>query len=134
MSTIPFIVSKDFKSLDAYYERSWEKFDQTKLDNLIKSNEVVFVTVTADWCMTCQINKLLVIDRISTIELMKKHNVHPMIADITKDNPEISDFLSKNGVSGIPFNIVYGPKNMKGIVLPVLFTYKDLENAILQVI
>lgn len=133
MSTVPFIVSKDFKSLDAYYERSWEKFDQTKLDDLIKSNEIVFVTVTADWCVTCQFNKIFVIDSIATIELLKQHNVHPIIADLTKDNAEISSFLSKNNVSGIPFNIIYGPKNTQGIVLPVLFTYNDLEKAILEV-
>ena len=47
-----------------------------------------------------------------------------MQADWTRPSKIISDYLARNNRYGIPFNIVYGPKKPKGIVLPEF----DAEN------
>ncbi len=132
--TIPLSVSNDFNKLESYYKNNWQNYDRSYISSLINADEIVLISVTADWCVTCQVNKLLTLNRIKTINLMKKYNVHGFIADITRENKEVSDFLKVNDVSGIPFTIIYGKKNKKGIVLPVLFDYKELEGAILSLI
>lgn len=129
---VPFSVGNDFQKLNNYYKDNWKNYNSDYISSLIEANELVLISVTADWCVTCQVNKFLVLDRVKTINLMKKYNVHGFIADITSENKEISEFLKINDVSGIPFTIIYGRKNKKGIVLPVLFDYKELEGAILS--
>ncbi len=131
---VPFSVGNNFQKLDNYYKANWQNYNNTYISSLIEANELVLISVTADWCVTCQVNKFLVLERIKTINLMKKYNVHGFIADLTREDKAISEFLKTNDVSGIPFTIIYGIKNKKGIVLPVLFDYKELEGAILSLL
>jgi Thiol:disulfide interchange protein len=42
---------------------AWRKFDEAAIARLVGEGHVVLVDVTADWCINCQINKLLVLDR-----------------------------------------------------------------------
>ena len=41
----------------------WIAFDEAAIPGYVADDKVVFVDVTADWCITCQANKKLVIDR-----------------------------------------------------------------------
>ena len=41
----------------------WVAFDRGQIARYVSQGEVVFVDVTADWCLTCQANKILVLDR-----------------------------------------------------------------------
>jgi len=127
---IPSSVNRNFNKLDAIYNEHWMSFDENKIESLIKDDKVIFVNITADWCITCQINKVFVLDRSSTIKLFKNSQVYTFIGDITKENDIVTQFLLKKGITGIPFNIIYGPKNKDGIILPVILRYKDIENAI----
>ena len=36
---------------------AWRTFDKGELQRLVASGKTVFVDVTADWCLTCQVNK-----------------------------------------------------------------------------
>jgi suppressor for copper-sensitivity B len=92
---------------------------------------VVFVDVTADWCVTCQANKKLVLDQQPVAGRLKDGGVVAMQADWTNPDPKIADFLGRHGRYGIPFNIVYGPGAPAGIVLPELLT-ADAVNAALD--
>ena len=40
----------------------WEWFDEIAIARYVASEKTVFVDVTADWCLTCQVNKKLVLD------------------------------------------------------------------------
>jgi suppressor for copper-sensitivity B len=41
----------------------WQRFERTAIPRLISEGKIVFVDVTADWCITCKANKSLVIER-----------------------------------------------------------------------
>ncbi len=127
---IPSSVSKNFDKINEIYHEHWIGFDDSKVQSLIKADKIVFVDITADWCMTCQINKIFVLDRLSTIKLFKDNEVYTFMGDLTKENELVSKFLLEKGVAGIPYNIIYGPNNKNGVVLPVIFSYKDIEDAI----
>ena len=45
-------------------------------------------------------------------------------------NEEILEFLGENKRYGIPFNVVYGPQNLNGIILPEILTKKVLLKAL----
>jgi len=110
----------------------WIAFDEAAIPDLIAKDKVVFVDVTADWCITCQANKKLVIDQDPVADRLEADNVVAMRADWTNPDSKIADFLGRHGRYGIPFNIVYGPGAQAGIVLPELLTTEAVTNALDQ--
>ena len=95
----------------------------------MRNGKVVLVDVTADWCITCQVNKTLVLGRGPVAALMHGPAIIAMPADWTLPDPKISSYLAKFGRFGIPFNVVYGPLMPYGIVLPELLTEKAVLSA-----
>ena len=83
---------------------------------------MVFVDVTADWCLTCRVNKKLVLDRAPVSERLSGDGVVAMRGDWTLPSEGISAYLSTFGRYGIPFNAVYGPGAPDGIALPEILT------------
>lgn len=104
----------------AALEEGWEPFDLAKIDQLVEAGEVVFVDVTADWCITCQVNKSIVLDVGRVKERLASPQVRNMRADWTQPDPAISAYLESFGRYGIPFNAVYGPGAPAGLPLPEL--------------
>lgn len=101
---------------------AWAPFDPDVIQALVKSGKFVFVDVTADWCITCQVNKRLVLERGRILELMRSPDVVAMQADWTRPNDQIAEYLASFGRYGIPFNAVYGPTALDGYALPELLT------------
>ncbi|OJX73865.1 protein-disulfide reductase DsbD domain-containing protein [Magnetospirillum sp. 64-120] len=111
---------------------AWQVFDQKSLEDQVAAGKVVLVDVTADWCITCKVNKAAVIDRDPVAGLLKGGAVVPMRADWTNPDDTIARYLASFGRYGIPFNAVYGPKAPKGIALPELLSTDDILAAIRQ--
>ena len=61
----------------------WYPFDQEKIAALIKQNKVVFIDVTAEWCLTCKTNELLTLKQKQVKERLSKPDVVAMKADWT---------------------------------------------------
>ena len=53
-------------------ETDWIDLTTVKLENLLSNNDIVFVDITADWCATCQFNKLNVMNSSIIQETFKK--------------------------------------------------------------
>lgn len=110
----------------------WQPFDLRSIETLVASGNVVVVDVTADWCITCQVNKAAVLNRGDVLARLTSSGVTPMKADWTRPNEEISRYLASFGRYGIPFNAVYGPGAPDGILLPELLTNSAVLNAMDQ--
>lgn len=108
----------------------WQKFSEEALTEHVKNKKVVFINITADWCMTCQYNKAVVLRNESFLKFTKENNVLLMEGDITYPNEEIRKFLAKHGRSGIPFNVVYGPSAPEGISLSVMPSLMEIKAAV----
>ncbi|WP_298429734.1 protein-disulfide reductase DsbD [uncultured Jannaschia sp.] len=106
----------------------WQPFDQARIAPAIAAGEVVFVDVTADWCLTCKANKRLVLDSADVAETLS--GTVRMRADWTRPDPAIAAYLRDHGRFGIPFNAVYGPRAPEGIALPELLTEAAVLDAI----
>ncbi len=110
----------------------WEPFARAEIPRLVAAGRVVFVDVTADWCLTCKANKTLVLDRPPVVELLAAPIMVRMLADWTRPSDEIAAYLASYGRYGIPFNIVYGPGAPAGIPLPELLTQDAVRAALEQ--
>ena len=108
----------------------WVAFDRGQIARYVSQGEVVFVDVTADWCLTCQANKILVLDREPVVSELTTPGVVAMRADWTRPNEDISRYLASFGRFGIPFNAVYGPGAPDGIVLSEILSTEAVMEAL----
>jgi len=110
----------------------WKPFDQDAIEPLVASGQIVVVDVTADWCLSCKINKFWTWTSSDVVDLLSRHGITTMRADITTFRPEIHQYLRSFNRFGIPFNVVYGPKAPQGIVLPIFVKEKDIIRAMIE--
>jgi len=108
----------------------WRPFDEAAIGGLVGQGHVVFVDVTADWCVTCQVNKTFVLGREAVVERLGAAPVIAMAADWTRPDAGIARYLVGFGRYGIPFNVVYGPRAPQGIVLPELLSERAVLDAL----
>jgi len=106
----------------------WKPFNPAAIPGLVQAGNTVFVDVTADWCITCQVNKGVVLQRGEVLKRLQAKGVIAMQADWTRPNDAIAQYLASFGRFGIPFNVVYGPQAPGGIALPELLT----KSAVMQ--
>ena len=103
----------------------WEDYNDKSLESYLNENRFVLVDVTADWCVTCQFNKMTTLNTKKLVDFLIQHEVLVIRADWTNKDKDIFDFIKRYNRYGIPVNIVYGPKNKEGILLPVILS-KDI--------
>jgi suppressor for copper-sensitivity B len=100
----------------------WQPFEPDRIAGLVAQGKTVFVDITADWCLTCKINKALVLDSAQVRERLAGDAVITMRGDWTLPSDEISRYLERFGRYGIPFDAVYGPGSPAGVALPELLS------------
>ena len=110
--------------------KNWEKFNYSNLENYIKDDITVFVDVTAKWCITCAVNKKLVLDTKEIVELFDKNNVKKVRADWTLKNENILVYLKKYNKFGVPFNILYSKNFPEGHIFNELLTKSQVKKAL----
>jgi len=109
---------------------AWPALDLAEIDRRVAAGEVVFVDVTADWCLTCKVNKRLVLQGEAVGRALGAKDVVLMQGDWTRPDQAIADYLASFGRYGIPFNAVYGPGAPEGIALPELLTDEAVLTAL----
>lgn len=109
---------------------TWIDFDRGEIARRVSRGEVVFLDVTADWCLTCKANKALVLERDPVLSALRANGVVPMQADWTRPDDRISQFLEANNRYGIPFNAVYGPAAPSGIVLSEILSANEVLDSL----
>src|SRR5690606_15099721 len=82
----------------------------------------VFVDFTAAWCVSCQANKRLVLEREAIVADMVERGVVRLKADWTNRDPRITEALARFGRNGVPLYLVYRPDEPEPRVLPELLT------------
>ncbi|MDX2028064.1 MAG: protein-disulfide reductase DsbD family protein [Alphaproteobacteria bacterium] len=113
-------------------ERLWLPLNEKAIVASVDEGKVVFVDITADWCLTCKANKKFVLSRPDIAQRLFHGGIVAMQADWTNPDPVIAQFLQKYGRYGIPFNAVFGPGAPQGIILPELLTSTNVTEALEQ--
>jgi len=119
----------NFKKED--YEIRWD-IEKNLLypSQLAKEGEIVFVDITADWCITCKVNKNLVLNNPEIVEMFSKNNVKFLQLDWTKPNDKIKEFLALKNRYGLPYNEIYSSSIPNGKILPEILSKKIVKEFI----
>jgi suppressor for copper-sensitivity B len=128
-ATMSMMTSSEARVADAGAGK-WQPFSRDAITKAVADGKVVMVDVTADWCLTCKLNKRAVLDRGPVAARLAAPDVVPLLADWTKPDDGIAAYLASFGRYGIPFNAVYGPGAPNGIALPELLTDEAVLDAL----
>ena len=91
----------------------------------------MLVDFTADWCLTCQVNKKTSLEIPSVREKLKDLGAVALVGDYTRTPDSITAELNRFARAGVPLVLVY-PKNAGAppIVLPEVLTPSIVLNAL----
>ena len=112
------------------YDERWLNFFEVDINQLVNKDEVIFLDITADWCATCQINKVNIINSNKIIKLFEENNILLIRADWTRPNKKVNVFLEKYKRFGIPFNAFFSKNFPNGILLSELLSEKEILETI----
>lgn len=113
-------------------EINWQPLDTQLIKESVAQGKVVFVDVTADWCITCKANKVGVLLQDPVYKQLQQENIVAIKGDWTVRSQTVTDYLQSFNRYGVPFNVVYGPAAPQGIELPTLLTSQIVEQALQQ--
>lgn len=106
----------------------WHTFEPERISQYVAQGKTVLVSVTADWCLTCQANKYFILKSKEIVQALQQSNVIAMEANWTNHDAKITAYLKSFNQFGIPFYAVYGCKTPNGKFLgQLLTTAKVLE-------
>jgi thiol:disulfide interchange protein len=111
-------------SLPPKTDELWQPWSQETVEKLHSQDTPVFIDFTAQWCVTCQVNKKVAYSK-EVIALAKQKGIVFLKADKTKPNPAIEAKLTELGRSAIPVNVLHAP-NQEPIITPEVLTPKIL--------
>jgi suppressor for copper-sensitivity B len=101
---------------------AWQPLSEEAIQSALAQRKTVFVDVTADWCITCKINKLNVLGSEDVRVALQAPDVVALRGDWTLPSAEITAFLKARGQVAVPYNQVYGPGLPDGKALSTLLS------------
>ena len=101
---------------------AWQTWSPQRVTEALAAGRPVFVDFTAAWCVSCQANKKLVLDRDGIVKAMADRGVLRLRADWTQRDPAITAELARHGRSGVPLYLLFEPASRAPRVLPELLT------------
>lgn len=101
----------------------WQPFTPEIVEKYRSEGKPVFVDFTASWCLSCQVNERVVLDRADVQERLKSSGVELIRADWTRHDETIANALAALGRSGVPTYVLYSADpNAPPKLLPEVLT------------
>src|SRR5215831_116643 len=110
----------------------WQAYAPDRLAQLVSDGRTVFIDFTAAWCVTCQVNKRLVLSSAEVNDAFSRHNVALLRADWTRRDPAIGQALAALGRSGVPAYVLYRP-GREPLLLPEVLQRSTITDALATV-
>jgi thiol:disulfide interchange protein DsbD len=101
---------------------AWQPWSRARVAEALASGRPVFVDFTAAWCVSCQANKRLVLERDAVLSAMAQRAVVRLKADWTNRDPAITAELARYGRNGVPLYLLHAPGQSEPQILPELLT------------
>jgi thiol:disulfide interchange protein DsbD len=109
---------------------TWQPWSEAAVSAELARGRTVFVDFTAAWCVTCQANKKLVLEREPVASELARRGVALMRADWTQRDPAITAALARHGRNGVPMYLVHRPGSARAQVLPELLSAAVVLDAV----
>src|SRR6185437_3633532 len=101
----------------------WQPFSPQLVANDRAQGKPVFVDFTANWCLSCQVNERVVLDRADVQQRLKSSGVELVRADWTRRDATIANALAALGRDGVPTYALYSADpNAPPKLLPEVLT------------
>jgi len=101
----------------------WQRWSPEAVAQARAEGHPVIVDFTADWCLTCQVNKKTSIEIPSVRKKLKEINAVALLGDYTHFPDSITSELNRYNRAGVPLVLVYPKKpDAEPIVLPEVLT------------
>jgi thiol:disulfide interchange protein DsbD len=107
----------------------WPTWSEARVAELVAGRRPVFVEFTAAWCVTCQVNHRLVLDRPAVMQAFEAGGVARLRADWTQRNDAITAMLARFGRNGVPMYLLYDAAGRTAL-LPELLTERVVLEAL----
>jgi thiol:disulfide interchange protein DsbD len=101
---------------------NWEPWSEQRVEQALAEGRPVFIDFTAAWCVSCQANKRLALDRAAVRAAFDRARVVRLRADWTHRDPAITAALARHGRNGVPLYLLHVPGRSQPLVLPELLT------------
>ena len=99
----------------------WQPYSAAMVENYRAQGRPVFVDFTANWCLSCQVNERVVLDRSDIQKQLRDSGIVLVRADWTRHDDSIAQALSGLGRNGIPTYVIYMP-GAPARILPEVLT------------
>ena len=103
-------------------EIPWQPWSPERLAELRAAGTPVFVDFTAAWCVTCQVNKRVALNRDEVVKALAARGVVALKADWTNHDPRITAALAELGRNALPVYALYAPGQSQPKLLPEVLT------------
>ena len=107
----------------------WQPWNRSAEEALLAAGKPVFIDFTAAWCVTCQANKRLVLNREAVRSAFDSRGVTLLRADWTNRDDEITRELARFERNGVPLYVLYDRSGAPH-VLPELLTERIVLDAL----
>lgn len=89
---------------------NWKPWSTSKMQELATQKKWVFIDFTASWCLTCKVNKKLVLNTENFAKVAKKYDLELLVGDWSQRDEMITQFLLSYDVVGVPAYFMQNPK------------------------
>jgi thiol:disulfide interchange protein len=107
----------------------WQAWTPGRVEQLLASDQTVFVDFTAAWCVTCQYNKKTTLADAGVLADIDAKKVVLLRADWTRRDTAITAALARLGRNGVPVYVFY-KKGRTPIVLSEIISAQEVRAAL----